>query len=61
MPLKGLVEDNNPVCLIDMDMSRDYKHVRALPEEYTVRLLVDDRELTGKAVVMQDHWYVRQW
>lgn len=40
---------------------RDYKHVRALPGEYTVKLLVNDKELTGKALVMQDHWYVKQW
>ncbi len=40
---------------------RDYKHVRALPGEYTVKLLVNDKELTGKAVVMQDHWYIKQW
>ena len=40
---------------------RDYKHVRALPGEYTVKLLVSGKELTRSAVVLQDHWYVKQW
>ena len=36
---------------------RDYKHVRAKPGEYTVKVLVNGRELTGTALVLQDQWY----
>ncbi len=36
---------------------RDYKHVRAKPGEYTVKVLVHGRELTGTALVLQDQWY----
>lgn len=40
---------------------RDYQHVRAQPGEYTVKLLVNGKELTGKVNVLQDHAYVKQW
>ena len=36
---------------------RDYKHVRAKPGEYTVKLLVNGAELMDTAVLLQDHWY----
>jgi hypothetical protein len=36
---------------------RDYKHVRAKPGEYTVKVLVNGRELTGTALILQDQWY----
>ena len=36
---------------------RDYKHVRAKPGEYTVKVVVNGRELTGTALVLQDQWY----
>ncbi len=36
---------------------RDYKHVRAKPGEYTVKVLVNGRELTGTALVLEDQWY----
>jgi len=34
---------------------------QALPGEYTVKVLVNDKDLAGKAVVMHDHWHIRQW
>ena len=36
---------------------RDYKHVRAKPGEYTVKVLVNGGVLTGTALVLQDQWY----
>jgi len=38
---------------------REYKHIRAKPGEYTVKLLVNGKELTGEALVFKDHWYDR--
>ena len=40
---------------------RDFKHVRTQPGEYTVRILVNGKELTGKVNVLQDYWYIKQW
>ena len=37
----------------------DYKHVRAKPGAYTVRLLVNGKVLEKKALVLKDHWYDR--
>lgn len=38
---------------------RDYKHIRAKPGEYTVKLLVNGKEFTKKVLVLKDHWYDR--
>jgi len=35
----------------------DYKHVRAKPGEYLIKLLVDGKEYTKNALVLKDHWY----
>ena len=35
----------------------DYKHVRAKPGEYRIKLLVNGKEFTKNAVVLKDHWY----
>jgi hypothetical protein len=35
----------------------DFKHIRAKPGEYLIKLLVDGQEFTKKAMVLQDHWY----
>ena len=40
---------------------RDYKHVRAKPGEYTVKVLVNGCELTGRSLVLQDHWYDKRY
>ena len=40
---------------------RDYKHIRAKPGEYTVKVLVNGRELTGTAVVLRDQWYDKRY
>ncbi len=38
---------------------RDYKHIRAKPGEYTIKLLVNGKEFARKALVLKDHWYDR--
>ncbi|MEE9501935.1 MAG: hypothetical protein V3V48_07665 [Candidatus Aminicenantaceae bacterium] len=38
---------------------RDYKHIRAKPGEYTIKLLVNGKEFAKKALVLKDHWYDR--
>jgi len=38
---------------------REYKHIRAKPGEYTIKLLVNGKELSKKALVLKDHWYDR--
>ncbi len=40
---------------------RDYKHIRAQPGEYIVKVLVNGHELTGTTVVLQDHWYDKRY
>ena len=35
----------------------DYKHVRAKPGEYRIKLLVNGKEFIKNAVVLKDHWY----
>ncbi len=40
---------------------RDYKHIRARPGEYTVKVLVNGGELSGTAVVLQDQWYDKRY
>ena len=40
---------------------RDYKHIRARPGEYTVKVMVNGRELTGTAIVLQDQWYDKRY
>jgi len=40
---------------------RDYKHIRAKPGEYNVKVLVNGRELSGTVVVLQDQWYDKRY
>ncbi|HIB04752.1 MAG TPA: hypothetical protein EYO18_03325 [Candidatus Marinimicrobia bacterium] len=35
----------------------DYKHVRAKPGEYRIKLLVNGKEFIKNAVILKDHWY----
>ena len=36
---------------------REYAYFRVPPGEYTVKLVVSDRVLTGEARILKDHWY----
>ncbi len=36
---------------------REYAYFRVPSGEYTVELVVGDRALTGKALLLKDHWY----
>lgn len=38
---------------------REYKHIRAKPGEYTVKLLVNGEEIKKEVLVLKDHWYDR--
>ncbi len=38
---------------------RDYKHIRAKPGEYTIKLLVNGKEFAKKVLILKDHWYDR--
>ena len=38
---------------------REYKHTRAKPGEYSIKLLVNGKEFAKKALVLKDHWYNR--
>ena len=40
---------------------RDFKHIRARPGEYTVKLRVDGEELSGGVTVLQDEWFDRTY
>jgi len=39
----------------------DYKHVRAKPGEYTVKLIVNRKEYSKKALVFKDQWYDKRY
>lgn len=36
---------------------KDFKHIRAKPGEYLIKLLVKGREFVKSALVLKDHWY----
>jgi photosystem II stability/assembly factor-like uncharacterized protein len=38
---------------------RDYKHIRAKPGEYTIKLLINGKEFANKVLILKDHWYDR--
>jgi hypothetical protein len=39
--------------------AREYKHIRAKPGEYSIKLLVNGKEFVKKTLVLKDHWYDR--
>jgi photosystem II stability/assembly factor-like uncharacterized protein len=39
----------------------DYKHIRAKPGEYTVKLIVNGEEYSKKALVLKDQWYENRY
>ncbi len=39
----------------------DYKHLRAKPGEYTVKLIVNGNELSTKALVLKDQWFDKMY
>jgi hypothetical protein len=39
----------------------DYKHIRAKPGVYTVKLIVNSKEYSQKAPVLKDQWYEQRY